>query len=93
MFRPTIPHPVAAHLKKLSMREIAWYTVAKPVMSVRQAGFVTYDTRDLEVRRRPAGSFVLGEYIDGKGHRLPNSPEAMSVIWTSLPIGSAPPPG
>ena len=38
-------------------------------------------------RRVPAGSFVLFEDVDGKGHKSLHSPEEQTVLWISLPQG------
>jgi hypothetical protein len=44
-----------------------------------------YSTADGDERRVPAGSFVLFEDVDGKGHKSRHSPEEQTVIWISLP--------
>lgn len=69
------------------MREVAWHTVPEPNLTVRLDGSVEYETSDGEVRRVPAGSFVLAEDTHGKGHLSRHSPEAQTVIWVSLPNG------
>jgi hypothetical protein len=69
------------------MREVAWHTVPEPNLCVRLDGSVEYETSDGEVRRVPAGSFVLVEDTHGKGHLSRHSPEAQTVIWISLPNG------
>src|SRR5688500_1647493 len=50
------------------MREVAWYTVPEPVLTVRLDGSVEYETSDGEVRNVQAGSFVLVADTHGKGH-------------------------
>jgi hypothetical protein len=37
--------------------------------------------------RVPAGSFVLFEDVDGKGHKSLHSLEEQTVLWISLPQG------
>ena len=67
------------------MREVAWHTV-------RLGGSVEYETSDGEVRHVQAGSFVLVEDTQGKGHLSRHSTEAQTVIWISLPNGLDLPP-
>jgi hypothetical protein len=62
------------------------------VLTVRLDGSVEYETSDGEVRRVPAGTFVLVEDTHGKGHLSRHSPEAQTVIWISLPNGLELPP-
>ena len=40
-----------------------------------------------EMRHIPAGSFVLFEDVDGKGHGSLHSLEAQTVLWNRLPEG------
>ena len=69
------------------MREVSWHTVPEPSLTVRLDGAVEYETSDGEVRRVPAGSFVLVEDTHGKGHLSRHSADAQTVIWISLPNG------
>jgi hypothetical protein len=68
-------------------REVDWHTVPERVLTVRLDGLAEYETSDGDERRVPAGSFVLFEDTDGKGHRSRHSPEEQTVIWISLPRG------
>jgi hypothetical protein len=74
------------------MREVAWHTVPEPALTVRLDGSVEYETSDGEVRDVPAGSVVLVEDTQGKGHRSRHSKEAQTLIWISLPNGLDLPP-
>jgi hypothetical protein len=42
-----------------------------PELIVRLDGSAEYQTSDGDERRVPAGSFVLFEDVDGKGHKSP----------------------
>lgn len=57
------------------MRPVAWHTVPEPVLTVRLDGSVEYETSDGEIRRVPAGSFVLVADTHGKGHLSRHSPK------------------
>ena len=57
------------------------------VLTVRLDGSAEYQTSDGVERRVPAGSFVLFEDVDGKGHKSLHSPEEQTVLWISLPQG------
>jgi hypothetical protein len=68
-------------------REVDWHTVPEPVLTVRLDGSAEYQTSDGEERRVPAGSFVLFEDVNGKGHKSLHSPQEQTVLWISLPQG------
>jgi hypothetical protein len=57
------------------------------VLTVRLDGSVEYETSDGDVRKIPAGHFVLVEDTHGKGHLSRHSPEAQTVLWISMPSG------
>jgi hypothetical protein len=61
--------------------------VSERVLAVRLDGSADYQTSDGDERRVPAGSFVLFEDTQGKGHKSRYSPEEQTVIWISLPGG------
>jgi hypothetical protein len=67
--------------------EVDWHTVPERVLTVRLDGSAEYHTSDGDKRRVPAGSFVLFEDTQGKGHKSRHSPEEQTVIWISLPDG------
>ncbi len=67
------------------MRDVAWHRVPEPVLTVRLDGSVEYETSDGERRHVAAGSFVLIEDTEGKGHISRHSPQAQTVLWISLP--------
>jgi hypothetical protein len=67
--------------------QVDWHTVPERVLTVRLDGSADYQTSDGDERRVPAGSFVLFEDTQGKGHKSRHSPEAQTVIWISLPRG------
>ena len=69
------------------MREVAWHTVPDSNLTVSLDGAIDFETSDGQVRRVPAGSFVLLEDTHGKGHRSRHSAAAQTVIWISLPNG------
>src|ERR1700720_3903389 len=68
-------------------RQVDWHTVPERVLTVRLDGSAEYQTSDGDERRVPAGSFVLFEDVDGKGHKSLHSPEEQTVLWISLPQG------
>jgi hypothetical protein len=68
-------------------RQIDWHTVPERVLTVRLDGSAEYQTSDGDERRVPAGSFVLFEDVDGKGHKSLHSPQEQTVLWISLPQG------
>ena len=68
-------------------RQVDWHTVPERVLTVRLDGSADYQTSDGDQRRVPAGSFVLFEDVDGKGHRSLHSPQEQTVLWISLPRG------
>jgi hypothetical protein len=68
-------------------RQVDWHTVPERVLTVRLDGSAEYQTSDGDERHVPAGSFVLFEDTDGKGHKSRHSPEEQTVIWISLPRG------
>jgi hypothetical protein len=67
--------------------EVDWHTVPERVLTVRLNGSAEYQTSDGDKRRVPAGSFVLFENVDGKGHKSLHSSEKQTVLWISLPEG------
>jgi hypothetical protein len=67
-------------------RQVDWHTVPERVLTVSD-GSAEYQTSDGDERRVPAGSFVLFEDVDGKGHKSLHSPEEQTVLWISLPQG------
>jgi hypothetical protein len=67
------------------MRDVAWHRVPEPVLTVRLDGSVEYETSDGERRHVAAGSFVLIEDTEGRGHISRHSPQAQTVLWISLP--------
>jgi len=69
------------------MRQVGWHTVPERVLTVRLDGAVEYETSDGDVRKVPAGSFVLIEDTHGKGHLSRHSADAQTVLWISLPAG------
>jgi len=69
------------------MRPVGWHTVPERVLTVRLDGSVEYETSDGEIRKVPAGGFVLIEDTHGKGHLSRHSPEAQSVLWIAMPDG------
>jgi hypothetical protein len=68
-------------------RQVDWHTVPERVLTVRLDGSAEYQTSDGNDRTVPAGSFVLFEDTDGKGHKSRHSPEEQTIIWISLPRG------
>jgi hypothetical protein len=46
---------------------------------MRLDGSAEYQTSDGDERRVPAGSFILFEDVDGKGHKSRHSPEEQTV--------------
>jgi hypothetical protein len=62
-------------------RQVDWHTVPERVLTVRLDGSAEYQTSDGDERRVPAGSFVLFEDVDGKGHKSLHSPEEQTVLW------------
>jgi hypothetical protein len=66
---------------------VDWHTVPERVLTVRLDGSAEYQTSDGDERRVPAGSFVLFEDVNGKGHKSRHSPEEQTVLWISLPHG------
>jgi len=68
-------------------RQVDWHTVPERVLTVRLDGSAESQTSDGDERRVPAGSFVLFEDVDGKGHKSLHSPEEQTVLWISLPQG------
>src|SRR5450432_47267 len=68
-------------------RQVDWHTVPERVLTVRLDGSAEYQTSDGDERRVPAGSFVLFEDVDGKGHKSLHSPQEQTVLWISLPQG------
>ena len=68
-------------------RQVDWHTVPERILTVRLDGSAEYQTSDGGERRVPAGSFVLFEDVDGKGHKSLHSPEEQTVLWISLPQG------
>jgi hypothetical protein len=64
-----------------------YHTVPERVLTVRLDGSVEYETSDGEVRHVQAGSFVLQEDTQGKGHISRLSADGQTVIWISLPTG------
>ena len=68
-------------------RQVDWHTVPERVLTVRLDGSAEYQTSDGDERHVPAGSFVLFEDTDGKGHKSRHSSEEQTVIWISLPRG------
>jgi hypothetical protein len=75
------------------MRVLGYHTVPEPTLTVRLEGSVEYETSDGEVRQVSAGSFVLLEDVQGKGHISRHPPEAQTVLWIALPNGLDLPPG
>jgi hypothetical protein len=69
------------------MHPADWHTVPERVLTVRLDGSVEYETSDGEVRKVPAGGFVLVEDTHGKGHLSRHSPDAQTVLWISMPAG------
>jgi len=69
------------------MSQVNWHTVPERVLTVRLDGSVEYETSDGEVRRVPAGGFVLVEDTHGKGHLSRHSEKAQTVLWITLPSG------
>ena len=49
------------------------------------AGARQVDWHTVPERVLPAGSFVLFEDVDGKGHKSLHSPQEQTVLWISLP--------
>ena len=70
-----------------SLIEAITHTVPERVLTVRLDGSAEYQTSDGDERLVPAGSFVLFEDVDGKGHKSLHSPEEQTVLWISLPQG------
>jgi hypothetical protein len=68
-------------------RQIDWHTVPERVLTVRLDGSAEYKTSDGDERCVSAGSFVLFEDVNGKGHKSLHSPEEQTVLWISLPQG------
>ena len=62
-------------------------TVPERVLTVRLDRSAEYQTSDGDERRVAAGSFVLFEDVDDKGHKSLHSPEEQTVLWISLPQG------
>jgi hypothetical protein len=67
-------------------REVDWHTAPERVLTVRLDGSAEYQTGDGDQRRVPAGSFVLFEDVNGKGHKSLH-PQEQTVLWISLPQG------
>jgi hypothetical protein len=67
--------------------QVDWHTVPERVLTVRLDGSAEYQTSDGNERNVPAGSFILFEDTEGKGHKSRHSPEEQTVIWISLPRG------
>jgi hypothetical protein len=57
------------------------------VLAVWLDGTVEFETSDGDVRRVPAGGFVLVEDTQGKGHVSRHPVEGQSVILITLPDG------
>jgi hypothetical protein len=72
--------------------QVDWHTVPERALTVRLDGSAEYQTSDGEQRHVPAGSFVLFEDVDGKGHKTLHSPGEQTVLWIFLPQGLEPPP-
>jgi hypothetical protein len=68
-------------------RQVDWHTAPERVLTVRLDGSAEYQTSDGDERRVPAGSFVLFEDVEGKGHRSRHSAQEQTVLWISLPQG------
>ena len=66
---------------------VDWHCVPERVLTVRLNGSAEYQTSDGEKRLVPAGSFVLFEDVNGKGHKSLHSPEEQTVLWISMPRG------
>jgi len=69
------------------MHPVGWHTVPERVLTLRLDGAVEYETSDGEVRKVPAGGFVLMEDTHGRGHLSRHPPEAQTVLWISMPAG------
>ena len=69
------------------VREAGWHTPPGRVLAVWLDGVVEFETSDGEVRRVPAGGFVLVEDTHGKGHISRHPLEGQSVILITLPDG------
>ncbi len=67
--------------------QVDWHTVPERVLTVRLDGSAEYQTSDGDVRSVPAGSFVLFEDVNGKGHKSLHSPQEQKVLWISMPQG------
>jgi hypothetical protein len=74
------------------VRETGWHTPPGRVLAVWLDGVVEFETSDGEVRRVPAGGFVLVEDTHGKGHVSRHPTEGQSVILITLPAGLDQPP-
>jgi hypothetical protein len=66
---------------------VDWHTVPQRALTVRLNGSAVYETSDGDKRQVPAGSFILFEDVDGKGHKSLHSPEEQMVLWIFLPNG------
>ncbi|MBO0710962.1 MAG: hypothetical protein J2P47_06755 [Acetobacteraceae bacterium] len=102
IFPNTAPFELSAHYPAsrvrftripAGMRHVAWHTVPERVLTVRLDGSVEYETSDGEVRRVPAGSFVLVEDTHGKGHSSRHSTDPQTLVWITLPEGLDRPTG
>jgi len=75
------------------VQEAGWHTPPGRVLAVWLDGVVEFETSDGEVRRVPAGGFVLVEDTHGKGHISRHPPGGQNVILITLPDGLDLPPG
>jgi hypothetical protein len=66
---------------------VDWHNVPERALTVRLEGSAEYQTSDGDQRHVPAGSFVMFEDIDGRGHRTLHSAGEQTVLWIFLPQG------
>ena len=67
--------------------EVGWHNVPERALVVRLSGSSEYETSDGDRRSVSAGSIVLFEDVEGKGHKSLHSPQEQTVLWISLPQG------
>lgn len=69
------------------VREAGWHTPPGRLLAVWLDGIVEFETSDGEVRRVPAGGFVLVEDTHGRGHISRHPVAGQSLILIALPEG------